>query len=46
MGIFCMAQEAKTWALCQSRGGGLGLETGAVQREGVYAYLWVIHIEI
>ena len=37
-GICCMAQETQTGALYQP-----GKE---VQREGIYVYLWLIHVEV
>jgi len=53
MGICCMSQETQTGALCQSRGVGWGGRWGEVQkggdfkkREGIYVYLWLIHVEV
>ena len=43
MGICCVAQETQTGALNQHRGVGLG---GSLKKEGIYVYLWVIHIEV
>ena len=45
MGISCMAQETQTGALYQPRGG-MGREMGgSFKREGLYVYLWLIHVE-
>jgi len=41
MEICCMAQDTQTRALYQPRGVGWGGE-----REGIYVYLWLIHVEI
>ena len=45
-----MAQETQTGALYQSRGvgwGGMGWEMGGrFKREGMYVYLWLIHVEV
>ena len=39
MGIFCMAQETQTGALCQPRGVALGGRwEGRFKREGMYTY--------
>ena len=38
-----MAQEAPTRALYQPRG--VGWERGS-KREGIYVYLWLIHVEV
>ena len=47
MGICCMAQETQTGALYQRRGGGMGREVGwRFKREGIYVYLWLIHVEV
>ena len=43
MGICCVAQETQTRALYQPRGMGWG---GRVKREGIYVYLWLIHVEV
>ena len=46
-GICCMAQETQTGALDQPRGGGVGKEMGGrFKREGIYVYLWLIHVEV
>ena len=42
MGICCMAQETQTGVLYQPRGVGWG---GRFKREGIYVYLWLIHVE-
>ena len=45
-GICCMAQETQTGALYQPRGVGMGREMGgSFKREGIYVYLWLIHVE-
>ena len=42
-----MAQETQTGALCQPRGVGWGGRWGGrFQREGIYVYLWLIHVEV
>ena len=41
MEMCCMAQETQTGALYQPRGVGWG-----GTREGIYAYLWLIHVEV
>ena len=48
MGIYCMSQETQTGALCQPRGvGGMRREMGGrFKREGLYVYLWLIHVDI
>ena len=47
MGIFCMAQETQTGALCQSRGVGWeGEGKGGFKREGICVYIWLIHVEV
>ena len=43
MGICCMAQETQTGALYQPRGVGWG---GRFKREGIYVYLWLIHVQV
>ena len=41
-----MAQETQTGALYQPRGG-MGREMGgSFKREGIYVYLWLIHVEV
>ena len=45
MGICCMAQETQTGALYQPRGVGWGGRWDEVQ-EGMYVYLWLIHVEV
>ena len=41
-----MAQETQTRALYQPRGVGWGGEMGGrFKREGIYVYLWLIHVE-
>ena len=42
-GICCLAQETQIGALHQNRGGRIG---GRFKREGIYVYLWLIHIEV
>ena len=47
MGICCMAQETQIGALYQPGGGGVGREMGGkFKSEGIYAYLWLIHVEV
>ena len=55
MGICCMSQETQTGALYppsgvgRRRGGGeeVGREMGgSFKREGIYVYLWPIHVEV
>ena len=52
MGICCVAQETQTGALYQPRrvgweGDGREVhEGGGFTREGVYVYLWLIHVEV
>ena len=41
MGICCMAQEIQTEALYQPKGVGWG-----GRWEGIYVYLWLIHVEV
>ena len=41
MGICCMSQGTQTGALYQP--GGVG---GRFKREGIYVYLWLIHVEV
>ena len=46
-----MAQETQTGALYQPRGVGWGGSweggpKGRVEREGIYVYLWLIHVEV
>ena len=42
-----MAQETQTGALYQPRGVGWGGKMGGrVNREGIYVYLWLIHVEV
>ena len=42
-----MAQETQTGALYQPREGGMGREMGgSFKREGMYVYLWLIHVEV
>jgi len=43
MGICCMAQETQTGALHQPKGAGWG---GRFKKEGIYVYLWLIHVEV
>ena len=41
-----MAQETQTGALYQSRQSGMGRDVGGgFKREGIYVYLWLIHVE-
>ena len=45
LGICCMAQETQTGALYQPRGVGCGGRWERVsKREGIYVYLWLIHV--
>ena len=47
MGICCVAQETQTGALYPPRGVGRGREMeGRFRREGIYKYLWQIHVEV
>ena len=47
MGIFHMAQEAEIGTLYQPRGMGWGGRMGGrFKKEGIYVYLWLIHVEI
>ena len=46
-------QEFAVWlrklkqGLCINLGGGMGREMGGIfKREGVYVYLWLIHVEV
>ena len=42
-----MSQETQTGALYQPSGGGMGREMGGRFRgEGIYVYLWLIHVEV
>ena len=41
-----MAQETQTGALYQPRGAAWGGDGREVQKEGMYAYLWLIRIEV
>ena len=42
-----MAQETQTGALYQPRGVRMGREMGGrFKKEGMYVYLWLIHVEI
>ena len=42
-----MAQETQTGALYQPRGMGWGgTWEGGFKREGIYVYLWLIHVEV
>ena len=42
-----LAQETQTGALYQPRGVGMGREMrGKFKREGIYVYLWLIHVEV
>ena len=42
-----MAQETQTGVLYQPRSGGKGREMGGrFKREGIYVYLWLIHVEV
>ena len=43
MGICCMAQETQTGALEGWDGGG---DEREFKREGIYVYLWLIHVEV
>ena len=42
-----MAQKTQIGALYQPRRGGIGREMGGrLKREGIYVYLWLIHVEV
>ena len=41
-----MAHETQTGALYQPRGVGWGGMGGSFKREGIYVYLWLIHVEV
>ena len=43
MGIFCMAQETNSINLEGWVGRQMG---GRFKREGIYVYLWLIHVEV
>ena len=46
MGICCMAQETQT-GLCINLEGCMGREMGGkLKTEGIYVYLWLIHVEV
>ena len=45
-GICYMAQETQKGALYQPRGVGWGEMGGRFKREGIYVYLWLIHVEV
>ena len=46
-GIHCMTQETQTGALYQLRGVGIGWKMGGgFKREGIYGYLWLIHVRV
>ena len=43
----CMAQETQTGALYQPRQSRMGRDMwGGFKREGIYVYLWLIHVEV
>ena len=45
--IRSVTQDAHPSALRQTRGGGMGWDTGGrLRREGTYVYLWQIHVDI
>ena len=53
MGICCMAQETQTGTLYQPRrvdgeGDGREVQKGrwSFKSEGIYVYLWLIHVEV
>ena len=47
MGICCLAQATQTGVLYQPRGVGWGGRCeGGSKREGIYVYLWLIHVEV
>ena len=47
MGICCMSQETQTGALYKPRGVEMGREMGgSFKRQGIYVYLWLIHVEV
>ena len=41
-----MAQETQTGALYQPRGVGGSGDGREIQREGIYVYIWLIHVEV
>ena len=45
MGICCMAQETQTGVLYQPREEGGEGDGERFKREGIYVYLWLIHVE-
>ena len=46
MGICCIAQETNRGSVAKKRGG-MGKEMGgSFKREGIYVYLWLIHVEV
>ena len=46
MGICCMAKETQTGALYQPRWVDEEGDGREVQREEIYVYLWLIHVDI
>ena len=46
MGICCMSQETQTWALYLNLEAWDGEGDGSFKREGLYVYLWLIHVEV
>ena len=47
MGIWCMAQETLNRGSVSTKRGGMGREMGGrFKREGMYVYLWLIHVEV
>ena len=46
MGIFCLAQETHTGLCINLEGWGGEGDGREVQKEGMYAYLWLIRIEV
>ena len=47
MGIWCMAQETLNRGPVSTKRGGMGREMGGrFKREGIYVYLWLIHVEV
>ena len=47
MGICCVSQETQTGALYQPRRVERGeIMGGSFKREGLYVYLWLIHVEV
>ena len=46
-GICCMAQENSNRGSVSTQRGGVGREMGrCFKKEGIYVYLWLIHVEV